>query len=131
MPFSEIRLYSHTPCAEIENLSFEYMESVDFSALLNNMLDNAIEAGMNADIKKIEVYVCKQKGFDSIMIKNAINESVLEKNPKLLSSKKESGHGFGVLQIKKVVEKYNGMIDIYEEDKEGYKNFVINVVCPS
>ena len=32
--------------AEVENLEFSRMESVDFSALLNNMLDNAIEASV-------------------------------------------------------------------------------------
>ena len=40
--------------AEIENLAFAYMDSVDFSALLNNMLDNAIEGAQNSKGKKLE-----------------------------------------------------------------------------
>lgn len=34
--------------AEIENLPFEKMGSVDFSALLSNILDNAVEASINS-----------------------------------------------------------------------------------
>jgi sensor histidine kinase regulating citrate/malate metabolism len=37
--------------AEIENLNFMTMNSVDFSAMLSNLLDNAIEAGLRS-VKK-------------------------------------------------------------------------------
>ena len=116
--------------AQIENLGFEYMESMDFSSVLNNMLDNAIEGCVNCNIKKLEVSISRKSGFDSIMIKNTIDKSVLESNPELFSSKKESGHGLGIIQIKKIAEKYNGMVDIYEEEKNNVMYFVINVVYP-
>ena len=76
------------------------------------------------------MYISNQKGFDSVMVKNTITESVLAKNPELHSSKDETGHGLGLVQIRKIVEKYNGMIDIYEEEKEGDRYFVVNVVYP-
>lgn len=113
--------------AEIENLAFEYMDSVDFSSLLNNLLDNAIEAAVQSEGKKMEVIISNQKGFDSIVVKNSIDHSVLTDNPGLKSTKDGEGHGFGVIQIKKITEKYNGMTDIYEESK----CFVINVVYPA
>ena len=116
--------------AQIENLSFEYMESMDFSSVLNNILDNAIEGCINSDVKKIEVNISRKSGFDSIMIKNTIDKSVLENNPELITSKKESGHGLGILQIKKITEKYDGMVDIYEENQNDEMYFVINVVYP-
>lgn len=100
--------------AEIENLAFSYMESVDFSALLNNLLDNAIEGACSSEDKKVEVQIVSQKSFDVITVKNSISCSVLENNPKLISTKTESGHGFGTKQVQSIVEKYNGMIDIYE-----------------
>lgn len=112
--------------AEIENLAFEYMDSVDFSSLLNNLLDNAIEAAVRSEEKSMEVIISSQKGFDSIVVKNSIDSSVLTGNPKFKSTKDGEGHGFGMVQIKKIAEKYNGMTDIYEE-----RNcFVINVVYP-
>ena len=113
--------------AEIENMEFNYMSSVDFSALLNNMLDNAIEAGEKSGEKSMELIIGRRQGFDTITVKNSIDTSVLDTNPELKSTKKEKGHGFGVTQIKSIVEKYEGMIDIYEEGNY----FIVNVVYPS
>lgn len=102
--------------AEIENLAFSYMDSVDFSSLLNNLLDNAIEAAARAEQKKIAVSIVNRKGFDTINVKNSIAETVLTNNPSLRSTKEEPGHGLGMLQIRKIVEKYDGILDIYEEN---------------
>lgn len=112
--------------AQIENLAFEYMDSMDFSALLNNLLDNAIDGAEKSGIKQLEIVISNQKGFDSILVKNSIDKSVLKNNPHLKSSKEEEGHGFGIRQIKGITDKYNGMTDIYEKD--GF--FIINVVYP-
>ena len=101
--------------AEIENLAFDYMDSVDFSALLNNMLDNAILGALESGEKKLEVQIMEKKGFDIITVKNSIDESVLEKNPEFVSTKEEPGHGYGMKQIRSIVDKYQGAIDIYEK----------------
>ena len=131
--------------AEVENLSFEKMESMDFSALLSNMLDNAIEACVvegsvsagvasdnaldvnvaddvdeNLDGRKLEmkIKIAQAKGYETIVVKNRIAESVLEKNPELKTTKSEKNeHGRGVPQIKAIVEKYEGMCDFFEEDE--------------
>ncbi|MDE7259683.1 MAG: ATP-binding protein [Lachnospiraceae bacterium] len=102
--------------AEIENLPFSYMDSVDFSSLLNNMLDNAINGALESEGKKLEVNIVSEKGFDVITVKNSIDGSVLKDNPELATSKEEPGHGYGMKQMKAVTEKYEGNIDIYEKD---------------
>ena len=102
--------------AEIENLSFSYMDSVDFSSLLNNMLDNAISGALDSEGKKLEVDIASEKGFDVITVKNSIDGSVLKDNPEMATSKEEPGHGYGMKQMKAVTEKYEGNIDIYEKD---------------
>lgn len=102
--------------AEIENLAFDYMDSVDFSALLNNLLDNAILGASESQDKKLEVQIMAKKGFDIITVKNSIDESVLVKNPEFVSTKEEPGHGYGMKQIRSIVEKYQGSIDIYEKN---------------
>lgn len=110
--------------AEIENLAFSYMDSVDFSSLLNNLLDNAIEAAARAEQKKIAVSIVNRKGFDTINVKNSIAETVLTNNPSLQSTKEEPGHGLGMPQIRKIVEKYDGILDIYE----GNGMFAVQVI---
>lgn len=102
--------------AEIENLPFSYMDSVDFSSLLNNMLDNAIRGALDSEGKKLEMNIVSEKGFDVITVKNSIDGSVLENNPELETSKEEPGHGYGMKQMKAVIEKYEGSMDIYEKD---------------
>lgn len=110
--------------AEIENLPFTYIDSVDFSALLNNMLDNAICAALNSRKKRLLVNISSRKGIDVITVKNSIDESVLKNNPELKSSKEEPGHGYGMKQIKAITEKYNGNIDIYEKKEM----FIVSVM---
>lgn len=110
--------------AEIENLPFAYMDSVDFSALLNNMLDNAICGALNSDKKILEVNISSRKGFDIITVKNSIDESVLMDNPELKSTKEEPGHGYGIKQIRAVAEKYEGNVDIYESKEM----FIVSVM---
>lgn len=110
--------------AEIENLPFSYMDSVDFSSLLNNMLDNAIRGALHSKGKKLEINIASEKGFNVITVKNSIDGSVLEDNPQLASSKEEPGHGYGMQQMRAVTEKYEGSMDIYE--KNGM--FVVSVM---
>lgn len=103
--------------AEIENLSFEKMGSLDFSALLTNLLDNAIEASEKETSPELCVKIVKRRGYQAIIIQNRISASVLEKNPSLKSRKKDAkNHGMGISQIKKITKKYNGLSDFYEED---------------
>ena len=114
--------------AEIENLSFANMGSVDFSAVLSNALDNAIEASMKATDKFIYVAILKKRGYDTITVKNKIDKSVLADNPELNSTKAESEtHGYGIKQIKTITKKYDGIVDIYEEDNM----FCISIMIPT
>ncbi len=118
--------------AEIENLAFERMNRMDFSALLSNMLDNAIEAlerdmkqrngSIEKDFEKMEkfqlqVFISTQRGYETICVKNRIFSSVLAENPELETSKEEKDwHGLGVGKIKSIAEQYGGMVDFYEEE---------------
>lgn len=117
--------------AEIENLAFSYMESVDFSVLLNNLLDNAMEGALQSIEKKVEVVISSKKGFDVIIVKNSIDVSVLESNPQLLSTKEEAGHGFGMKQIQSVIEKYHGNMDIYEKENMFIVTILLGDCCLS
>ena len=106
---------------EVENLAFERMESMDFSALLSNMLDNAIGASLlekeKEEAAELIVKIYKNKGYDSIVVKNRVSESVMERNPELKTTKGDSDeHGKGIPQIRDIADKYEGMCDFYEED---------------
>ncbi|MDE7327595.1 MAG: GHKL domain-containing protein [Lachnospiraceae bacterium] len=103
--------------AEIENLSFGRMESLDFSALLSNLLDNAIEACCLTTAPELFLGITKRRNYETVLVKNKIDGSVLEQNPDLYTTKKEKDiHGLGVVQTREIVGKYGGICDFYEED---------------
>lgn len=103
--------------AEIENLAFGRMESLDFSALLSNLLDNAIEACRVEETPGLSVGITRRRDYETILVKNKISRSVLAENPELCSTKKEKdSHGMGIVQIRSITEKYGGICDFYEED---------------
>lgn len=113
---------------QIENLKFQKIDSVDFSSLLTNLLDNAIHAAANSDKRQISVSISKKRGYEAISVRNSINSSVLAVNPDLYSTHAEpEKHGMGIKQIRAIIEKYNGLLDIYEEDLV----FCVNVMLPA
>lgn len=113
--------------AEIENLSFAGIQSMDFTALLGNLLDNAIEASLKEEKNKRELIllVSERQGYEVICVKNKISCSVLEENPDFVSTKHkdENSHGIGMMRIREIIEGCNGMYDIYEKD--GYFCFAV------
>lgn len=93
-------------------------QSVDLCVILSNLLDNAIEASEKIKEPKIEIVLSKQKSYFTIIVKNKIEESVLEKNTELKTTKSDNEyHGIGVQSIKEIVNRYNGMMEYYEKDK--------------
>ena len=82
-------------------------------------MDNAIEASLNVNFPQITVSIRNEKNYLCIVIRNRIENSVLEENGQLLTTKADkSKHGLGVYSISQIVDKYDGMKTYYE--KNGY-----------
>lgn len=97
------------------------ISDIDLSILMGNLLDNAIEACIKDSMEKpmIELYITNNKNYLNIILSNTISYSILANNPKLVTSKKNKlNHGLGMLTIKDIVEKHNGMINIFEENSK-------------
>ena len=91
------------------------IEEADLASLLGNLLDNAIEAVAELNEKRIELTFARQDASRVIICKNTIQESVIKNNPEFLTTKKDPvNHGFGVKAIKRIVNKYGGLIDFFE-----------------
>lgn len=103
------------------------IDDVDICIILGNLFDNAIEASKKLDSEKLITFeISQKKSYVNIIIKNLINNSVLQNNPKLITSK-AGMHGIGLKSVKQVVEKYGGMMEIYEQDDF----FIADVWLPS
>lgn len=80
-------------------------------SLFGNLLDNAIEAceKMKKNEKWIHIKIQKHHELLSIEIENSIEEVPKERKGELLSNKISQGvHGYGVKNIKQIVNKHDG-----------------------
>ncbi len=106
--------------------SLDKLQQDDIGVLFGNLFDNAIEASEKTADKRIELDVQKQGDRCSILMMNSIDESVLENNKELSTTKEDKEkHGFGVKSIKLLVEKYDGIIQYFEENGYFYCDIII------
>ena len=103
------------------------IEDADLASLFGNIFDNAAEAVVKSDEKRIELFFDKQNSSRIIVCKNTVNDSVLKNNKELKTTKDDKeGHGLGIEIIKRIVAKYGGMVDFFEEKNE----FGVQVILP-
>ena len=118
-----IHIYFDTKTA---NLSF--IEPMDLTTLLNNLLDNAVEAAENTSEKEIQVKLfTKNNSMQVIKITNSCNTEPIIKNKELLTVKKDKNlHGLGLKSVKKIVSKYKGSFEW--EYKQSDKQFEVCII---
>ena len=91
-------------------------DPLDIAVLFGNLLDNAIEAVETVKSRIIEVRLSVYNDYYNILISNPIDASVLKANPGLASTKADAhSHGFGIRSAERIVEKYGGIFEIFEE----------------
>lgn len=91
------------------------INGMDYCSLLGNLLDNAIDASLLLSVREIAVTIDFADSKLTIVIKNRIQNSILQSNPHLNTTKGNNfGHGHGIPTIKEIAKKYNGCVDFYE-----------------
>lgn len=107
-----------------ENITIEFdgtipisINKVDLCIILGNAIDNAIEACLTLDgEKKITIYGGFSHSYYILTISNP-TEKIENYNIFPFTTKSDkSEHGFGLLNIKSVVDKYNGYMKIDNKD---------------
>lgn len=101
----------------------EIKHSFDLNVLIGNLLENAIEAAGHTDIKYLNVYIALQRGVLKMQIDNSFVTGILsEKGERdsgrvfLTTKKRKEQHGIGLQNVKKIVESYNGNMNIQTEE---------------
>lgn len=92
------------------------ISEVELSLIVGNLMDNAMEACMKMTEEEkrfIRVYIDILKGQLYIYVMNSVEETLKRSGKIYLSTKNSKGghHGFGLMRIDKVVERYHGYLD--------------------
>ena len=101
---------------------------MDMAIVFSNLMDNAIRAeeALPEEKRFIGVECFEVNNIRHFIVTNYIEESVLDRNPSLHTTKEDGeNHGLGILSVKKVVEQYEGLMDISEEDSQ----FMVHIAC--
>jgi len=102
---------------------------VDLCVILGNLLDNAIEACMRIsqeDQRFIRIYIDILRGQLYLYVINATAGKLRRQGGGYLSTKSAREHGYGLMRMDRVVEKYHGYLE--RQDEEGV--FATEVLLP-
>ena len=105
------------------------VSDTEFSVIFGNLMDNAMEAcaGIeNPGQRFIRIYIDILKGQLYIYIMNSAKGRRKRSGRIYKSTKDGAFHGFGLMRIDKVVERYNGYLD--RQDEDGV--FVTEIMLP-
>lgn len=92
------------------------IDDIDFTNIIGNLLDNAIEAAEKVEKGNVSIVIKPQKKFIIIKVKNSYDGN---KNNELKTTKKDKEyHGIGLKSIKRIVEKYQGEFELEFKEKE-------------
>jgi hypothetical protein len=107
------------------------LEMFDITTLMGNILQNAVEAAVKADVPRIRVEFVEHKKEIFIVVSNSVAEGINTKADFFMTSKKDKeNHGFGIKNIVATVEKYHGecYMESLVENKEAL--FKISIAIP-
>ena len=98
------------------------IEVADIVTILGNLLDNALDAVATVEDKIIKLNIEASKGNLFIEVGNTFDGEVKYAKGKdgtaeaITTRKSGDNHGYGLKNIRKAAEKYNGRVDISHED---------------
>lgn len=97
-----------------ENLE---IAAIDLNIIMGNLFDNAIEAASHASQSWLVLNISYEKGMLFILMRNSFRHKLRKQGGRYLTTKDEKGHGLGLENVRKAVERYHGTMEIAEDNK--------------
>lgn len=95
------------------------ISEIDLCAIIGNLLDNAMEACLRqpeTEERFIRVYIGLLKKQLYICVTNSVSGTVKKTGTSYLSTKNSHAHGFGLMRIDTLAEKYGGYVNRQSEE---------------
>ena len=95
------------------------ISEIDLCAIIGNLLDNAMEACLRQEDKAnrfIRVYIGVLKQQLYICVTNSMDGEAKRLGKAYLSSKGSDAHGFGLMRIDRLADKYGGYVNRQSEE---------------
>ncbi len=95
------------------------ISEIDLCVIIGNLLDNAMEACLRqaeGEDRFIRVYIGILKQQLYICVTNSVGGSVKKSGKTYLSTKAEASHGFGLMRIDHLADKYHGYVNRQSEE---------------
>ena len=107
-------------------------EMFDITTLMGNILQNAVEAAIKADVPRIRVELVEHKKEIFIVVSNSVAKKINTKTDFTITSKKDKeNHGFGLKNITATVKKYHGEYYMESIVENGEALFKISIAIPT
>lgn len=113
---------------DVKTANLSYVRDTDLSTVMNNLLDNAVEAAEKSDDGFIQVHIfSKNNMYDGIVIKNSCSVAPITEGGALKTTKPNNKvHGIGTGSIKKTLKKYDAVYGWrYDKDLKVFKTDIV------
>lgn len=94
----------------------------DWNIILGNLMDNAIEAAVKSEDRFLQIRIHYRKGMLFIDVRNSYSGKLVKSEDRYLSTKEydrgdeSQVHGLGIKNVRRIVEKYDGNMEISDAD---------------
>lgn len=98
------------------------IRAFDWNIILGNLMDNAIDAAKRSQDKLLHIKIHYQKGMLFLELRNSYSGELVKAEGRYLSTKdydrtdESQVHGLGIRNVRRIVEKYNGNVEISDTD---------------
>jgi two-component system, LytTR family, sensor histidine kinase AgrC len=95
------------------------ISEIDLCVIIGNLIDNAMEACLkqdNPDNRWIRIYIGILKEQLYISVSNSVGGEVVKQGRSYLSTKDSATHGFGLVRVDRIADKYNGYVNRQNEE---------------
>lgn len=95
------------------------ISEIDLCVIIGNLLDNAMEACLKQEQDSdafIRVFIGVLKGQLYLSVMNSMGGKLRKEGKNYRSTKNSASHGFGLMRVDRIVEKYDGYVNRQHEE---------------